>query len=79
MPKKNFEIYILAKLDRDYIHCTYSKHRCPIFITGNDKKENQIFLIYNEIQNGAVAMSYIINGLLIFAYFLIYEEALHHI
>jgi len=41
-----------------------------------DKKENQIFLIYKEIQNGAVAKSYMTNGLLIdgeiFAHFLIY-------
>jgi hypothetical protein len=40
-----------------------------------DKKENQIFLIYKEIQNGAVAKSYVTNGLLIYvevlAYFLI--------
>jgi hypothetical protein len=31
-----------------------------------DKKENLIFLIYKEIQNGAVAMSYMTNDLLIF-------------
>ncbi len=31
-----------------------------------DKKENQIFLIYEEIQNGAVAKSYMTNGLLIY-------------
>jgi hypothetical protein len=41
-----------------------------------DKKENQDFLIYKEIQNGAVAKSYMTNGLLIyrekFAHFLIY-------
>ncbi len=41
-----------------------------------DKKENQIFLIYKEIQNGAVAKSYITNGFIIygeiFANFLIY-------
>jgi hypothetical protein len=41
-----------------------------------DKKENQIFLIHEEIQNGAVAMSYLTNDLLIygeiFAHFLIY-------
>ena len=41
-----------------------------------DKKENQIFLIYEEIQNGVVAKSYRTNGLLIhgeiFAQFLIY-------
>ncbi len=41
-----------------------------------DKKENLIFLIYKEIQNGAVVKSYMTNGLLIyreiFAHFLIY-------
>jgi hypothetical protein len=41
-----------------------------------EKKENQIFLIYKEIQNGAVAKSQMPNGLLIygekFAHFLIY-------
>jgi hypothetical protein len=31
-----------------------------------DKKENQIFLIYNEIQSGAVAKSYMTNGLIIY-------------
>jgi hypothetical protein len=31
-----------------------------------DKKENQTFLIYKEIQNGAVAKSYMTNGLLIY-------------
>ncbi len=30
-----------------------------------DKKENKIFLIYKEIQNGAVAKSYMNNGHLI--------------
>ncbi len=29
-----------------------------------DKKENKIFLIYKEIQSGAVAKSYMTNGLL---------------
>jgi hypothetical protein len=41
-----------------------------------DKKENQIFLLYTEIQNGAVPKSYMTNGLLIygeiFVHFLIY-------
>jgi hypothetical protein len=41
-----------------------------------DEKENQIFLIYKDIQNGAVAKSYMTNGLLIygeiFAHILIY-------
>jgi hypothetical protein len=31
-----------------------------------DKKEKQIFLIYKEIQSGAVAKSYMTNGLLIY-------------
>jgi hypothetical protein len=33
-----------------------------------DKKENQIFLLYKEIQSGTVAKSYMRKG------FLIYEE-----
>jgi hypothetical protein len=41
-----------------------------------DKKEKQTFLIYKELQNGAVAKSYMTNGLLIygeiFTHFLIY-------
>jgi hypothetical protein len=40
------------------------------------KKENKIFLLYKEIQSGAVAKSYMTNGLLIygeiFTHFLIY-------
>ncbi len=31
-----------------------------------DKKEKKIFLEYKEIQNGAVAKSYMTNGLLIY-------------
>ncbi len=46
------------------------------FALHTDKKENQIFLIYREIQSGAVAKSYMTNGLLIygeiFLHFLIY-------
>jgi hypothetical protein len=48
-----------------------------------DKKEYQISLIYEEIQNGAVAKSYMTNGLLlygeIFLHLLIYEEAFPHV
>ncbi len=47
-----------------------------IRIQYTDKKENKIFLIYREIQSGAVAKSYMTNGLLIygeiFSHFLIY-------
>jgi hypothetical protein len=65
--------------------------RRPIFRPRNsklvflytDKKENQIFLIYKEIQNGAVAKSYMRKGFLIYVemrkYFPIYEEAVSHI
>ncbi len=48
-----------------------------------DKKENQIFLIYKEIQSGAVAKSYVRKGFLIYEemrkYFPIYKEAVSHI
>ncbi len=48
-----------------------------------DKKENKIFLIYKDIQSGAVAKSYMRKGLLIQyeemrKYFPIYEEAVSH-
>ena len=48
---------------------------CPPY---TNKKENQIFLIYKEIQSGAVAQSYIRKGFLIYEetrkYFPIYEQ-----
>jgi hypothetical protein len=47
------------------------------------KKENQIYLIYKEIQSGALAKSYLRKGFLIYEemrkYFPIYEEAVSHI
>ncbi len=47
------------------------------------KKENQVFLIYQEIQNGAVAKSYMRKGFLIYEemrkYLTIYEEAVSYI
>jgi hypothetical protein len=47
---------------------TNSKH-IPFFSRWyTDKKENKIFLIYKEIQSGAVAKSYVRKG------FLTYEE-----
>jgi hypothetical protein len=50
-------------------------HVCQL-IRYTDKKEKKIFLIYKEIQYGAVAKSYMTNGLLIygeiFEHFLIY-------
>jgi hypothetical protein len=48
-----------------------------------DKKEDQIFLIYKEIQSGAVAKSYMRKGFLIYEemrkYFPLYEVAVSHI
>ncbi len=37
-----------------------------VYITALNKKQNQIFLIYKEIQKGAVAKLKITNGLLIY-------------
>jgi hypothetical protein len=43
-----------------------------------DKKEKKIFLIYKEIQSGAVARSYMRKGFLnMRKYFPIYEEAVY--
>jgi hypothetical protein len=48
-----------------------------------DKKESPIFLIYKEIQNGAVAKSYMRKGFLTYEemrkYLTIYEDAVSHI
>jgi hypothetical protein len=48
-----------------------------------DKKENKIFLIYKEIQSGAVAKSYMRKGFLLYEemrkYFPIYEKAVSNI
>jgi len=48
-----------------------------------DKKENEIFLIYKEIQIGSVAKSYMRKVFLIHEemrkYLTIYEEAVSHI
>jgi hypothetical protein len=53
------------------------------FPTYTDKKENKIFLIYKEIQSGAVAKSCVRKGFLIYEemrkYFPIHEEAVSHI
>jgi hypothetical protein len=53
--------------------CSEAEPKYPRYA---DKKENIIFLIYKEVQNGAVAKSYMTNGLLIygeiFAHFLMY-------
>jgi hypothetical protein len=57
-----------------YSHCSNWLHA--------DKKENQIFLIFKEIQNGEVEKSYMREGFLIYEdmrkYLPIYEEAVSH-
>jgi hypothetical protein len=53
LPKKYFFSYYL------------NESHVSISSTYTDKKENLIFLIYKEMQNGAVAKSYMTNGLLI--------------
>ncbi len=56
---------------------------CSFYGFNIDKKGKNIFLIYKEIQNGAVAKSYIRKGFLIYEemreYLIIYEEAVSHI
>jgi hypothetical protein len=58
-------------------------YNIPVALCHNDKKENQIFLIYREIQSRAVAKSYMRKGFLIYKemrkYFSIYEGAVSHI
>ncbi len=44
------------------------QRRKIMYKPSTDKKENKIFLVYNEIQMGAAAKSYMRKG------FLIYEE-----
>jgi hypothetical protein len=47
---------------KETIPCFMVDSYCDPLCT--DKKENQIFLVYKEIQNRAVAKSYMTNGLL---------------
>jgi hypothetical protein len=61
--------------------CISGVSLCSDLFTG--KKENKIFLIYKEIQNRAVAKSFMRKGSLIYEkmrkYLTIYEEAVSHI
>ncbi len=70
----------IARWDRGRV-LTASKQ--PLHISYTDKKEKKIFLIYKEIQNGAVAKSYMMNGFLIYKelhkYLTKYEEAVSYI
>jgi hypothetical protein len=59
------------------------QQHCPSLKPHTDKKENQIFLIYREIQSGAVAKSYMRKGFPIYEEmrknFPIYEETVSHL
>jgi hypothetical protein len=63
--------------------CEGNWKKVNVWTRYTDKKENQIFLIYKEIQSGAVAKSYMRKGFLIYMemrkYFPIYEVAVSHI
>ncbi len=49
-------------------HCWNHVHWTPAQLSAcTDKNEKKIFLIYREIQSGAVAKSYIRNGFLIYS------------
>ncbi len=67
-----------GQLTRDEAYGLGAPVRGGLYLIGlfTDKKENKIFFIYKEIQNVAVAKSYMTNGLLIyeeiFAHFLIH-------
>jgi hypothetical protein len=54
-----------------------------VFRSHTDKKENKIFIIFKEIQSGAVAKSNMRKGFLIYEetrkYLVINEEAVSHI
>ena len=69
--------------DRDiYVFQTAVSQTCVIIVNLKvHKKEKKIFLIfsYKEIHNGAVAMSYMRKGFLIYEEMRKYEEAVSHI
>jgi hypothetical protein len=68
-----------ANYEEYLTYTVYTEFKCQCTLI----KKKIKFFSYKEIQNGAVAKSYMTNGLLIygeiFARFLIYEEALPHI
>ncbi len=83
--RSNLPLPLRQKCKNHIVHTVYwlvemKKGEC---ILHTDKKENQIFVIYKEIQSGAVAESYMRKGFLIYEemrkYFPIYEEAFCHI
>jgi hypothetical protein len=54
----------IGRCNTKKLHRLYAMEK-RLTIRYTDKKENKIFLIFKEIQKGAVAKSYMTNGLLI--------------
>ncbi len=75
---EDFTTYLNPLLSIKYTPGCFADSRTRDLLCGKHtyKKKKKNFLIYKEIKKGAVAKSYITNGLLIygeiFAYFLIY-------
>ncbi len=68
LPRRCHRIYTTSPWTLSRRRCSSEAPR-PQTVSGRhytDKKENQIFLLYEEIQNEAVAKSYMTNGLLIY-------------
>ncbi len=79
----SFKLRISNCKDNGVCQVTFpNAHECLLGYH-TDKKENQIFLIYKEIQSGAVAKSYMRKSFLMYdemrKYFTIYEEAVRHL
>jgi hypothetical protein len=74
-----------GNIEKLFLRCTERPPLSPnlYIVLHTDKKEILIFLIYKEIQNGAVAKSYMRKGFLIYEemrkYSPIYKEAVSHI
>jgi hypothetical protein len=85
MRVQSYIYYTILSLIKDRVWkllVTTISSRTEFFVKYTDKKENQLFLICKEIQNGAVAKSYMRKGFLIYEemrkYFPIWEEAVSH-
>jgi hypothetical protein len=64
-----YTAYTHSLFFQNIISCTYicAFNRIFSFSIYTDRKENQIFLIYKEIQSGAVEKSYMRKGFLIYS------------
>ncbi len=78
-----FVIFAFVLINIGKVKDVSSSPSSAAFETLTDKKEKKIYLIYMEIQSGAVAKSYTRKGFLMYEemrkYFSIYEEAVSYI